>query len=91
MDNNVIVGQRGSGKTYRLFAAADAVGGVIVSRHPEKSRVKARTLGFINIKDFISYKDFVENHDTEKSYFIDRIETFIEQTFPQVRNFTVNI
>ena len=41
--NNVIIGQKGSGKTYRLFEQADAVGGVIVGENPKNLRIIART------------------------------------------------
>ena len=51
--NNVIIGQKGSGKTYRLFEQADAVGGVIVGENPKNLRIIARTKGFDKIKGII--------------------------------------
>ena len=90
--NNVIIGQRGSGKTYRLFEQADAVGGVIVGENPKNLRIIARTKGFDKIKDFIDYRTYMNVMGmTGDSYFIDNIEMFIERVFYDVQGFTVSI
>lgn len=90
--NNVIIGQKGSGKTYRLFEKADTVGGVIVGENPKNLRIIARTKGFENIKDFIDYDTYVNQMGmTGDSYFIDNIEDFISKIFYDVQGFTVSI
>ena len=90
---NVIIGQRGSGKTYRLFEEADQVGGIIVGANPIDLRTAARMKGFLNIKNFIGYSDFIEDYcqNVEYKYFIDNIEIFVSHIFPQVQNYTVSI
>jgi len=90
--NNVIIGQKGSGKTYRLFEKADAIGGVIVGENPKNLRIIARTKGFENIKDFIDYETYINQMGmTGDSYFIDNIEDFISKIFYDVQGFTISI
>ena len=89
---NVIIGQRSSGKTYRLFEQADAVGGVIVGENPKNLRIAARTKGFENIKDFIDYETYINLMGvTGDSYFIDNVEDFVSKIFYDVQGFTVSI
>lgn len=90
---NVIIGQRGSGKTYRLFEEADQAGGIIVGANPIDLRTAARMKGFLNIKNFIGYNDFIEDYcaNVDNVYFIDNIESFVSNIFPQVQNYTVSI
>lgn len=91
--NNVIIGQRGSGKTYRLFEQADEIGGIVVGADPTSLRMAARLKGFANIKNFIAYSDFIEDYcqNVDNYYFIDNIELFINSVFPQIHNYTVSI
>lgn len=90
--NNVIIGQKGSGKTYRLFEQANAVGGVIVGENPKNLRIVARTKGFENIKDFIDYNTYIDLMGlTGDVYFIDNIEDFMSKIFNDVQGFTVSI
>ena len=91
--NNIIIGQRGSGKTYRLFEQADEQGGIIVGAEPVLLRMAARMKGFSNIKNFIAYNDFIEDYckSIDNCYFIDDLEAFMNSIFPQVQNYTVSI
>jgi hypothetical protein len=90
--NNVIIGQKGSGKTYRLFEQADAVGGIIVGENPKNLRIIARTKGFDKIKDFIDYETYINLMGmTGDYYFIDNIEDFVKKVFYDVQGFTVSI
>ena len=75
-----IVGSRGIGKTYHLLDKANRHGGVVVCSNPQAMRAKARSWGFTEIKDFISFSQ-AENESQESSLFIDDLEKYIKEHF----------
>lgn len=75
-----ITGGRGSGKTYRLLEMANEHKGIVICSNPMAMRTKARSLGFTDIADFVSYRDSL-NYHYERSSFIDELEKYAQEIF----------
>lgn len=76
-----IIDSRGTGKTSKLMALANADGAAIICSNPYAMKEKARDLGYKNI-EFVSYYDFIHNGKNlrwsyDRIYYIDEIEMFM--------------
>jgi len=87
MGTTVIRLPRGCGKTFLMLKLANEQGGVIVGKHTARLREKAKCYGFDNIRDFISYGEYLHSApmapDSYVQYFIDNFEEMAKY-LPQV-------
>lgn len=93
MGTTVIRLPRGCGKTFLMLKLANEQGGVIVGKHPEKLRERAKYYGFDDIRGFISYGEYLHNApiapETYVQYFIDNFEE-LAKYLPQVGAISVS-
>lgn len=76
---NVIVGQRGTGKTKKLIQDAAAVDGIIVCKNPEFIVNKMHAYGIVGLR-VISVKEYLTPGNKSNSlYFIDNAEDLFEE------------
>lgn len=73
------IGGRGTGKTYKLLEVANETKGVIICSNPRAMREKARSWGFTEIKDFLSYQEKESITMDTNSLYIDNLEKFIQE------------
>lgn len=74
-----IIDIRGSGKTSRLLLLAQETNGILVCSNPMIIKERAELLGLTNIKDIISYQDFIKhNYEYDTPIFIDELELFVK-------------
>ena len=74
-----IIDIRASGKTSRLLLLAQETHGILVCANPRDIKEKAKKLGLTNIKNIISYHDFIKhNYEYNTPVFIDELELFVK-------------
>lgn len=86
----VLIGEKGTGKTRRLIELAFQKGAVLaVANERQRSHIwiKSRELG-IPI-DVIVYEDVEEVSTTKKNIYIDEMENFVLQMMPFVSGFSI--
>ena len=86
----VLIGEKGTGKTRRLIELAFQKGAVLaVANERQRSHIwrKSRELG-IPI-DVVVYEDVEKVSTTKKNIYIDEMENFVFQTMPFVSGFSI--
>ena len=84
-----IVGNRSSGKTYKLMLYAKENNGTIICSNSNAMREKAKAYGLTGI-NFMSYYDFLQSPTEDLgAYYIDELELFARYMTNDMRgNFT---
>ena len=79
-----IVGNRSSGKTYKLMLEAKEKHGTIICSNPNAMSEKAKAYGLTGI-NFMSYYDFLQSPAEDLgAYYIDELELFAQ--YMTIRN-----
>ena len=71
-----IIGNRSSGKTYKLMYLAKETNSIIVCSNPSAMRAKAHAYGITGI-NFIDYNDLLTGEYENTNIMIDEVEEFI--------------
>ena len=86
-----VIGERGTGKTFKLMKLAQEHNGVFVCQNPQAMKQKALNYGLSGF-DIISYKEFYRTFDEiHTSYFIDEIDLFFKALESQVIGYSLTL
>ena len=87
-----IIDTRASGKTSRLLLLAQETHGILVCADPRVIKERADLLGLTNIKNIISYHDFIKhNYEYNTPIFIDELELFVKSLGNNFMGYSLSI
>lgn len=86
-----VIGERGTGKTFKLMQLAQEHNGVFVCQNPQAMKQKALNYGLSGF-DIISYIEFNRIFDEiDRIYFIDEIDLFFKEIESQIVGYSLTL